>query len=610
MAFVAPAAGARREPRARGLRSLTFCGDPAADPCGGVVSARRASAARSSHTRDGTHPQSVAADGPSRRALPRSCKRPRSRASSREPGAAESTSCGMPPPSFQRVRRRRSSSRASARVGAAGRARHRRRRAGSQRTPTVVCAVRPGDAIEQPVPARNADLPDRCGLGRSFPAARRSGLRVRVSRAARRASAAAAPSRGRRSSGDSARTPLQASLVHSTSKIIAAGLSEIGAAFVAVSSPACRSVLCALSSSLSPRSPRSPVRRRQPAAHQAGAAAAPVPPAAPAAAAPLSDDGPPSSGWPSRPTGRPAAPRRPRSPSSSSPTSSARSARVCTPTLEQIRSTYPNDVRIVFRHNPLPFHADAALAAEAAVAAEWQGKFWEMHDKLFAHQADLGLGRPGGARRRAGARPRRLPQGARQRTPPRRASTPTWRWPASWACAGRPPSSSTAARDRGAAVRRVQAGHRRRARARRQTARAAGCRATSSTPRFSTARSRRCRRAGATASADATVYRVPTLDAPVARRRATEGHHRRVRRLPVPVLRRGSSRRSTRCCRRTDPTWRSSSATTRCPSTPTRMPAALAAEAARAAGEILGDARQALRATSRTSTAPRSTDTR
>ncbi|HEX5271053.1 MAG TPA: thioredoxin domain-containing protein, partial [Gemmataceae bacterium] len=59
------------------------------------------------------------------------------------------------------------------------------------------------------------------------------------------------------------------------------------------------------------------------------------------------------------------------------------------PTLDQIRATYPNDVRIVFRHNPLPFHQNAELAAEAAVLAEWQGKFWEMHDHLFANQADL-----------------------------------------------------------------------------------------------------------------------------------------------------------------------------------------------------------------------------
>ena len=46
-------------------------------------------------------------------------------------------------------------------------------------------------------------------------------------------------------------------------------------------------------------------------------------------------------------------------------------------------------MRVVFRHNPLPFHQDAPLAAEAAVAAEAQGKFWEMHDKLFANQQTL-----------------------------------------------------------------------------------------------------------------------------------------------------------------------------------------------------------------------------
>ncbi len=59
------------------------------------------------------------------------------------------------------------------------------------------------------------------------------------------------------------------------------------------------------------------------------------------------------------------------------------------PTLEQLLRDYPHDVRILFRHNPLPFHDHAALAAEAAVAAERQGKFWEMHDKLFAEQSDL-----------------------------------------------------------------------------------------------------------------------------------------------------------------------------------------------------------------------------
>jgi protein-disulfide isomerase len=60
-----------------------------------------------------------------------------------------------------------------------------------------------------------------------------------------------------------------------------------------------------------------------------------------------------------------------------------------TPTMKQITDTYKNDVKIVFKQNPLPFHKDAPLAAEAALAAHEQGKFWEMHDKLFENQKAL-----------------------------------------------------------------------------------------------------------------------------------------------------------------------------------------------------------------------------
>jgi protein-disulfide isomerase len=59
------------------------------------------------------------------------------------------------------------------------------------------------------------------------------------------------------------------------------------------------------------------------------------------------------------------------------------------PTLEKIEKEYPNDVRVFFRHNPLPFHPKAPLAAEAAVAADQQGKFWQMHDKMFANQQNI-----------------------------------------------------------------------------------------------------------------------------------------------------------------------------------------------------------------------------
>jgi len=47
------------------------------------------------------------------------------------------------------------------------------------------------------------------------------------------------------------------------------------------------------------------------------------------------------------------------------------------------------ETRVRFRYFPLSFHPDAQIAAQAAAAAERQGKFWEMHDFLFAHQSAL-----------------------------------------------------------------------------------------------------------------------------------------------------------------------------------------------------------------------------
>jgi protein-disulfide isomerase len=59
------------------------------------------------------------------------------------------------------------------------------------------------------------------------------------------------------------------------------------------------------------------------------------------------------------------------------------------PTLDRLIKEYPDKVRIFFRQNPLPFHDKATLAAEAALAAGAQGKFWKMHDELFANQSAL-----------------------------------------------------------------------------------------------------------------------------------------------------------------------------------------------------------------------------
>jgi protein-disulfide isomerase len=48
-----------------------------------------------------------------------------------------------------------------------------------------------------------------------------------------------------------------------------------------------------------------------------------------------------------------------------------------------ILNKYPKDVRFFFKQFPLDIHSQAAVAAEAALAAQAQGKFWEMHDKLY-----------------------------------------------------------------------------------------------------------------------------------------------------------------------------------------------------------------------------------
>jgi len=62
-------------------------------------------------------------------------------------------------------------------------------------------------------------------------------------------------------------------------------------------------------------------------------------------------------------------------------------------TIERVLKEYSGDVKLVWRHMPMPFHAQAALAAEAAAEAfEQQGNpgFWRYHDKLFSNQQALG----------------------------------------------------------------------------------------------------------------------------------------------------------------------------------------------------------------------------
>lgn len=59
------------------------------------------------------------------------------------------------------------------------------------------------------------------------------------------------------------------------------------------------------------------------------------------------------------------------------------------PTLKQLLQSYPGKIRLVFKHLPLPMHKNAGSAARAAIAAQAQGKFWEMHDRIFENQRSL-----------------------------------------------------------------------------------------------------------------------------------------------------------------------------------------------------------------------------
>jgi len=57
--------------------------------------------------------------------------------------------------------------------------------------------------------------------------------------------------------------------------------------------------------------------------------------------------------------------------------------------VDQILKQYPKELKFVYKQYPLPMHQNAMNASRAALAAGKQGKFWEMHDKIFANQRAL-----------------------------------------------------------------------------------------------------------------------------------------------------------------------------------------------------------------------------
>lgn len=59
------------------------------------------------------------------------------------------------------------------------------------------------------------------------------------------------------------------------------------------------------------------------------------------------------------------------------------------PVIDSLLALHRDEVRLEYRHYPLPIHARAGRAAQAAVEADRQGAFWEYHDLLFRHRDRL-----------------------------------------------------------------------------------------------------------------------------------------------------------------------------------------------------------------------------
>ncbi len=57
--------------------------------------------------------------------------------------------------------------------------------------------------------------------------------------------------------------------------------------------------------------------------------------------------------------------------------------------LKSLVNAYPGKIAWYYKNYPLSFHPDSPLAHQALTAAKAQGKFWEMHDAIYANQASI-----------------------------------------------------------------------------------------------------------------------------------------------------------------------------------------------------------------------------
>lgn len=59
------------------------------------------------------------------------------------------------------------------------------------------------------------------------------------------------------------------------------------------------------------------------------------------------------------------------------------------PEIKALLNAFPTQVKLIFKEYPLEMHSQADLAAAAAIAAQKQGKFWQLHDAMYGHYQDL-----------------------------------------------------------------------------------------------------------------------------------------------------------------------------------------------------------------------------
>ena len=59
------------------------------------------------------------------------------------------------------------------------------------------------------------------------------------------------------------------------------------------------------------------------------------------------------------------------------------------PVMQELNKKYPDQIKFVYKHFPLSFHANARAAAASSIAAQKQGKFWEYRYALAPHSREL-----------------------------------------------------------------------------------------------------------------------------------------------------------------------------------------------------------------------------